>query len=318
MDGTDDQATATEPGRSRPSRRAVLGVAAGTTAAAVAGVVGGVAVAASARPPAPTVIDGSRRYADQVVLITGATSGIGRAAALAFAREGAAVAFCGRRAELGRQLADEITASGGQALFVPADVRDEDQVRQFVSRTVDRFGAIHVAMNNAGITIEKQLHEYSADEFADIVDTNLRGVFFAMKHQIPQMITQGGGTIMVTSSANVNITSARRSIYAASKSGLIGMVRSAALDYGRQGVRIFSLVPGTTNTALVRDSSGMADIPDAAWAVAAATWGRANIRGLGRMATPEEIAAFAVAVAAPELTFLTGATLSVDGGTGAS
>ncbi len=198
--------------------------------------------------PAPTVIDGSRRYADQVVLITGATSGIDRASALAFAREGAAVAFCGRRAELGRQLADEITAAGGQAWFVPADVRDEDQVRQFVSRTVDRFGAIHVAMNNAGITIEKQLHEYSADEFADIVDTNLRGVFFAMKHQIPQLITQGGGTIMVTSSANVNITSARRSIYAASKSGLIGMVRSAALDYGRQGVRIFSLVPGTTDT----------------------------------------------------------------------
>lgn len=315
---TDEINEPSESERPRPSRRAVLGVAAGTTAAAVAGLAGGVALASSSRPPAGTVIDGARRYADQVVMITGATSGIGRASALAFAREGAAVAFCGRREERRRQVADEITSAGGRALYVRADVRDEDQVRAFVDRTVERFGGINVALNNAGITIEKPLHEFTAAEFDDLVHTNLRGVFFAMKYQVPQLITQGGGTILVTASAAANRTSARRSIYAATKTGLIGLVRAAALDYGRQGIRIMAMLPGTTDTELVRNSAGMGNVPDAAWSVAAAQWARSNVDGLGRMAKPEEIAAFAVAVASSELTFLTGASLSVDGGTGAS
>ncbi|MEV0607293.1 SDR family NAD(P)-dependent oxidoreductase [Polymorphospora rubra] len=303
-------------GLARRSRRAVIGTAVGLTAGAVAGAAGGVALAASTGPPAPTLLDGSRRFAGRVVLITGATSGIGRAAALAFAREGAAVAFCGRRAALGEQLRTEIGAGGGQALFVRADVRDEEQVSRFVAAVVDRFGRIDVALNNAGITIEKPLHEFTAAEFGDVVDTNLRGVFYAMKYEIPPMIEAGGGTILVTSSTVANSTAARRSVYTASKSALVGLVRSAALDYGGAGIRVTAILPGTTNTALVRGSAGLTGMPDAAWEIGAAQWGRSNVPGLARMATPEEIAAFAVSAASPELTYLTGSALAVSGGTG--
>ncbi|MGI5215179.1 SDR family NAD(P)-dependent oxidoreductase [Plantactinospora sp. CA-290183] len=293
------------------NRRAIIGTAVGLTA----GLASGVSLAAMAAPPAPTVLDG-RRFADKVVLVTGATSGIGRAAAIAFAREGASVAFCGRRANLGEQLQAELVAGGTQALFVRADVRDEQQVQRFVGAAVDRFGRIDVALNNAGITIEKPLHEFTGAEFADLVDTNLRGVFHAMKHQIPYMLAAGGGTILVTSSTVANTTSAGRSVYTATKSALIGLVRSAALDYGNAGIRITAILPGTTNTALVRGSAGMAGIPDPAWEIGAAQWGRANVPGLRRMATPEEIAAFAVSTASPELTYLTGTAVAASGGTG--
>jgi NAD(P)-dependent dehydrogenase (short-subunit alcohol dehydrogenase family) len=301
----------------RRQRRAVLGAAVGVTAAAVAGVAGGVALASSSAPPAPTVLDGRRRFAGKVVLITGATSGIGRASAVAFAREGATVAFCGRRTALGEQLQAELRAGGGQAQFVAADVRREADVQRLVSTVVERFGRLDVALNNAGITIEKPLHEFTATEFADVVDTNLRGVFYAMKHQIPHMIAGGGGTILVTSSTVANATAAKRSVYTASKAALVGLVRSAALDYGKDGIRVTAILPGTTNTALVRGVSGMSGIPDAAWEVGAAQWGRSNVPGLSRMATPEEVAAFAVSAASPELTYLTGSALAISGGTGA-
>ncbi|MBL7252985.1 SDR family NAD(P)-dependent oxidoreductase [Paractinoplanes lichenicola] len=281
------------------------------------GAVAGAGIMSASSAPAPTVLDGNRRFAGKVVLITGATSGIGRASALAFAREGAALAFCGRRAELGRGLEDEIRGTGGQALFVRADVRDEGQVRQFVNAAADRFGRVDVALNNAGITIEKPLHEFTAAEFGDVLDTNVRGVFYAMKYQIPHMLTAGGGTILVTSSTVANTTSAKRSVYTASKSALVGLVRAAALDYGDKGIRVTAILPGTTDTALVRGSAGLTSVPDAAWRVGAAQWGRSNVPGLRRMATPEEIAAFAVSAASPELTYLTGTALAASGGTGA-
>jgi NAD(P)-dependent dehydrogenase (short-subunit alcohol dehydrogenase family) len=299
-----------------PARRQVLAAAGGLTAGAVAGLAGGLALASASRLPEPTIIEATKRFAGKVVLITGATSGIGRASALAFARQGAAVAFCGRREALGHEVEQEIKAGGGQALYIRADVREEAQVREFIRKTVDSLGGLDIALNNAGITIEKPLHEFSAAEWIDIVDTNLRGVFFAMKYEAPEMIKRGGGTILVTSSSVVHRTAAGRSVYTATKSGLIGLIRSAALDYADQGIRINAILPGTTDTALVRRVAGMENAPGAVWEVGAAQWARSNVTGLKRMARPEEIAEFAVAMASPELTYMTGSSLAADGGLG--
>lgn len=300
-----------------PARRRAITVAVASAAAGIAaGFAGGVGLMATAPQPAAVSINGARRYDGKVVVITGATSGIGRAAALAFAREGGKVAFCGRRQALGLSLEREIKAEGGNALYIPADIRIEESVKNFIRQAAEAYGGIDIALNNAGITIEKPMHEFTSAEWDDVVNTNLRGVFLAMKFEIPRMLERGGGTILVTSSSVANSASERRSVYTASKAGLIGLVRSAALDYGSQGIRINAILPGTTDTAFVRSVAGMENMPDAAWKIGSSQWGQSNVKGLKRMATAQEIASFAVAMASPELTYLTGASLTADGGGG--
>lgn len=288
------------------SRRTMLSL----TAAAVAG-----SLTACSQPahPAVSVTPARRRFEGKVVIITGATSGIGRAAALAFAAEGAKVGFCGRRESLGQALEQQIRTSGAQATYTRADVRVENDVKSFVDQVAARYGRLDVALNNAGITLEKPLHEYSSQEFDDIVHTNLRGVFLAMKYELPHMLAGGGGNIVVTSSSNAIATTAHRSAYAASKRGLVGLVQSAALDYASNRIRVNALIPGTTDTALVRRVAHMEGAPDAVWELGAHEWGKHNIP-IGRMATPEEIAAFALALASDDFPFVTGAQMVIDGG----
>jgi len=296
------------------TRRSLLIGGASAAVAGIAGLTAGVGVGSHEVPPAPHAISSRQRFAGKVVMITGATSGIGRASAIAFAREGAKVAFCGRRYALGRDVEKEIQDRGGIAHYHCADVRVETDVQQFVDLTVSRFGGIDVALNNAGITLEKRLHEYSSGEWDDVLNTNLRGVFYAIKHQIPVMLSAKGGNIVVTSSSNAIATQARRGAYAASKRALVALVQAAALDYGAQNIRINAMLPGTTDTELVRRVAGMENVPDAVWHAAAAEWGRTHVPGLGRMASPEEIAEFALALASDEHPFLTGAALVIDGG----
>jgi NAD(P)-dependent dehydrogenase (short-subunit alcohol dehydrogenase family) len=167
----------------------------------------GIGVGSHEVPPAPGTSSSRQRFADKVVIITGGTSGIGRAAAIAFAREGARVAFCGRREALGREVELGIGVAGGMAHYFRADMRVESDVQRFVEFTVSQFGRLDVAFNNAGITLEKSLHEYSSSEWDDVLNTNLRGVFFAIEYQVPQMLASAGGTIVVTSSS----TRSRRS-----------------------------------------------------------------------------------------------------------
>ena len=288
------------------SRRDALSLAASAAAVSLTG-------CADPHRNAVTAAQVRRRFVGKVVLITGATSGIGRAAAEQFAAEGAKVSFCGRRVNLGREVEAGIRAHGGEAAYIQADVRDESQVIAFVDQTVRRYGRLDVAFNNAGITLEKPLHEFSSVEWDDIHNTNLRGVFLAMKYEIPHMLANGGGAIVVTSSSNAIATTEKRSSYTASKRGLVGLVQSAALDSVDKGIRINALIPGTTDTDLVRRVAHMENAPDGVWESAAHIWAKSHVP-MKRMATPEEIAAFALALASDDFPFMTGAQMVIDGG----
>jgi NAD(P)-dependent dehydrogenase (short-subunit alcohol dehydrogenase family) len=293
------------------SRRTILG--AGATG--VAGLAGAFAAGSALRQPPPRPqISGRKRFEGKVVAITGATSGIGRAAAIQFAAEGGKVAFCGRRQQLGEEVERQIKDIRGEATYIRADVRNEVEVKSFIDRVVAIYGRLDVAFNNAGVTLEKPLHEYSATQWDDVINTNLRGVFLSMKYEIPYLLAGGGGTIVITSSSNAIATTEKRSAYSASKRGLVGLAQAAALDYARHGIRVNVLVPGTTDTALVRRVAGMEGAPDAVWELALSQWARSHVPGLQRVAQPEEIAAFALALASDEHPYLTGAQLVIDGG----
>ena len=175
------------------------------------------------------------------------------------------------------------------------------------------YGGLDVCFNNAGITIQKPLHEYDADEWDDVVNTNLRGSFLAMKYEIPHLLTNGG-TIVVTASSNAIATDSAHAAYTASKRGLAGLVQSAALDYAVKNIRINTLIPGTTNTELVRRAAGAMNLPDAVWDSMAAVWAKSNVPGMMRMATADEIAVFALALASDDFPYMTGAQMVIDGG----
>ncbi len=295
----------------RSSRRRLIGSA---TLSAAAGLIAGMFVAMPPKAPPIPLPPGRRRFENKIVAITGATSGIGRAAALQFAAEGAKVAFCGRRAGLGAEVERQIRHAGGEATYIKADVLVEDEVKAFIDRTVATYGRLDVAFNNAGITIEKPLHEYAAEEWDRVINTNLRGTFLAMKYEIPVMLKTGGGTMVVTSSSNAIATQARRSAYSASKRGLVGLVQAAALDYAAQGIRINTLIPGTTDTEFLRKASGNENLPEPIYRVGLNQWLKSNAPPIPRLATAEEVAAFALTLASDEHPFMTGAQMVLDGG----
>jgi NAD(P)-dependent dehydrogenase (short-subunit alcohol dehydrogenase family) len=301
-----------------PRRRAVLGAVLG---AATVGAVGAGTIAGARAPDSAAATDGTSagtgaaaadaapgRFRDKVVLITGATSGIGEATARAFAAEGAKVSFCGRRTELGRKVESEIRAAGGDATYLRADVRDQEQVKRFVDNTVHIYGRIDVAFNNAGITRTAPLHELDLETWEDVHRTNARGVFLSIKYQVPHMLRSGGGVIICTSSGSVRPAG---TAYTASKHAIDGIIKTAALDYGTQGIRVNAILPGTTDTALVR----LEGMSDAQWEEFKEAWGPLNVDGMERLATPEEIARSVLSLAqADAFSFMTGSTVYVAGG----
>ncbi|MDX1458712.1 MAG: SDR family oxidoreductase [Marinobacter sp.] len=249
---------------------------------------------------------GSGRFAGKVVAITGATSGIGAAAAKLFAAEGARVAFCGRRERLGNEVAEQIRQAGGEAHYIRADVTVPEQVRMFVDETVATYGRLDIAFNNAGEVTFKPLHQLTLEEWEWIHNTNLRGVFLAMKYQIPAILEAGGGTIVITSSQHAYATRPGGAAYASSKRALEALAQSASQDYSEQGLRVCVVAPGITDTPMFRRATGRDE----------AAVARANdvVRGLKRVAQPEEIARVALWLASGEASYMTGTTVLTDGG----
>ena len=244
-----------------------------------------------------------------VVLITGALTGIGRAAALAFAAEGSRIVVSGRHEEAGQGLAAELRALGAEAEFIRADVRHEDDVRDLVDRTVARFGRLDAAVNTAGTEGHPgPVTEQSADSYAATFDTNVLGTLLSMKHELRVMEAQGSGSIVNISSTYGHEGAAGASVYAASKHAVEGLTKSAALEAAGSGVRVNAVAPGPTDTALLDRFTGNAERK--AGLVASVP--------LQRVGTPTEIANAIVFLASDRSSFTTGQVLDVDGGKSAT
>jgi len=239
-----------------------------------------------------------------VVLITGALTGIGRAAALAFAREGHRIVVAGRHEQAGQELATELRALGTEVEFLRADIRREDDVRNLVDRTVTRFGRLDAAVNNAGTEGEPgPVTQQTADTYAATFDTNVLGTLLSMKHQLRVMPAQGNGSIVNISSYG-HEGAAGASVYAASKHAVEGVTKSAALEAARFGVRVNAVAPGPTETGMLDRFTGTAERK--------ATL--ATGVPLGRVGEPDEIARAIVFLASDKASFVTGQVLTADGG----
>ncbi len=247
------------------------------------------------------------RLANKVAIITGAGSGMGRAAAILFAREGAKVAVADIDPKTGEEVVGEIQAAGGEALFVSANVADEEQVRRMVAATVERFGAVHILYNNAGImpADDGAVTDITEQTWDKVLDVNLKSAFFCCKYAVPEMMKAGGGSIINTASfvALLGCT-VPQDAYTASKGGMISLTKSLAVQYAKQGIRANAICPGPIETPLLR----------MLWTSEEARNLRLNRIPLGRFGTPEDIVYLALYLASDEASWTTGAVMVVDGG----
>jgi NAD(P)-dependent dehydrogenase (short-subunit alcohol dehydrogenase family) len=248
------------------------------------------------------------RLRDKVTVITGAGSGMGRLAALAFAREGARIVAADVAPKAGEETAAGITKEGGQALFVQADVSREDQVTALVRRAVDRFGRLDVLYNNAGIFPERDGSVVDVEEavWDQVMAVNLKGIYLCCKHGIPEMLRSGGGSIINVASfvALVGCT-VPQDAYTASKGGVIALTKSLAVQFGPRHVRTNAIAPGPIETPLL--TSWLLNNPEAKKR-------RLDRIPMGRFGRPEDIVNMALYLASDESTWVNGSVLVVDGG----
>ncbi len=242
-----------------------------------------------------------------VVLVTGGTSGIGRAAARQFAAAGYRVAIAGRRQAEGEAVVAEIVKAGGTARFFRTDVTDEAQVKAMVDGAVAAFGRLDAAFNNAGVELAQPLTEATAESFHQVMTPNVLGVILSLKHQIPVMLKTGGGAIVNNSSILGQIGFAGAAIYTASKHAVNGVTRVAAVEFAKQGIRVNSVSPGAVQTDMLDRFVGGADNSEVKEHMA-------SLHPIGRLGTVDEIAAAVVFLCSPTASFITGQDLAVDGG----
>jgi NAD(P)-dependent dehydrogenase (short-subunit alcohol dehydrogenase family) len=242
------------------------------------------------------------------VVITGGTSGIGRATAELFSASGSNVAVTGRNEDRGTAVVDAIRAAGGDALFIRADVRSAVDCGRVVDETLQRFGRIDVLVNNAGSYVPNDALGCSEEEWDEQVDTSLKGTFLMSRAVLPHMIERHGGSIVNNASGWGLVGGAEAVAYCAAKGGVVVMTKAMAIDHGPQGIRVNAVCPGDTETPME-----YADAERKGW-----TWERyvewASDRPLGRMGAPEEVARAILFLASDEASFITGAALPVDGG----
>jgi NAD(P)-dependent dehydrogenase (short-subunit alcohol dehydrogenase family) len=242
----------------------------------------------------------------KVALITGAGSGIGRATAILFAREGAKVVVVDYNEATARETAELIKKSGGEAIFIKADVSNSEDVRKMIERAVQEYGRLDILYNNAGIEGQQApTAECPEENFERVISVNLRGVFLGMKYGIQQMLKQGGGVIINTASVAGMVGFAGLPAYCASKGGVIQLTRTAALEYATMNIRINAICPGVIWTPMVERFTGKREEMIKQFS---------EIQPVKRMGRPEEVAALALFLASEDSSFITGAAITIDGG----
>jgi NAD(P)-dependent dehydrogenase (short-subunit alcohol dehydrogenase family) len=248
----------------------------------------------------------TKQFDGKVAVVTGGASGIGRAAAVAFAREGAAVVVVDVATVAGKETARKIAQSGARSIFIKTDVTKASQVKKMVREIEQAYGRLDFAFNNAGIDgVRAATAKYPEETWTEVLDINLTGVFLCMKHEIPLMLRQGGGAIVNMSSVAGVTGFPAHAAYTASKHGVIGLTKTAALEYAKAGLRVNALCPSYTRTAMLeRIVQAQPDL-------------EAKLQArvpMGRLGAPEEIAAAAVYLCTDAASFITGHALVMDGG----
>jgi len=248
------------------------------------------------------------RLVGKVAIITGAGAGIGFATALLFAKEGAKVVVADCDPEKGAEAVSLIREKGGEAIFIQVDVSKADNVKDMVETTVERYGKLDILVNNAGIYSQADVVETEEDDWDRILNVNLKGVFLCSKYSIPEMIKGGGGSIVNIGSEAGIVGIKNQVAYNVSKSGVIALTKSTAIDFAAHNIRVNCVCPGTTETPLVKAALKKAPDP------AAARRALEQVRPANRLGRPEEIAAGILYLASDESPYATGAILSIDGG----
>ncbi len=249
------------------------------------------------------------RFHRKGVLVTGGGSGIGRAAALAFAREGGRVAIADVSVERGREVVAAGRAEGQELLFVPGDVSRDADAARMVEETVSAFGRLDVVFNNAGVLIEAPVHEMSEADWDRVLAVNLKGVFLVSKYAVRHMVRAGGGVIVNTASVDALVGDEDAQAYAASKAGVALLTKSMALAYAKHGIRVNAVGPGWTETRMFRQEADSRGVRLDDYRTHAAA-----LHPLGRVGRPEEIANVVLFLASEEASFMTGALVVADGG----
>jgi NAD(P)-dependent dehydrogenase (short-subunit alcohol dehydrogenase family) len=245
-------------------------------------------------------------FSGKVAVVTGGTSGIGRATAIAYAQQGAKVVVVGRRVEEGQETVQLIKAAGGEAFFIQTDVTQEADVKAMVDRTVSVFGRLDIAFNNAGVHGENPvLTEQTDDEYDRMMTANVKGIWLCMKYEIAQMMQQGSGAIVNTSSILGVVAMAGVPLYTASKYAVQGLTKAAALQYAKAGIRINAVGPGAIATDMFEAATGGQDEAKAYMA---------GMHPMGRIGQPSEVANAVLWLSSDAASFVTGETLMVDGG----